>query len=82
MDPSNPDSFNHQVKLLSTGRTYHWVDQVPAEYDASKTTTILLLHGFPENWFVVVFRSLTLHVSICIIREFQVWRQVHHSASR
>jgi len=49
-DPTNLDSFNHQSTKLSTGRTYHYVDQLPANYDANKTVTLLLVHGFPDLW--------------------------------
>jgi len=53
-NPSNLDSFNHQSTELSTGRTYHYVDQLPANYDADKTVTLLLVHGFPDLWYAFV----------------------------
>ncbi|KAH9943211.1 alpha/beta-hydrolase [Epithele typhae] len=51
MDPTNPASFNHRTELLSTGRTYHFVDQLPANYDPASTITLLCLHGFPDLWY-------------------------------
>ena len=51
LNPLNLDSFNHQSTRLSTGRTYHYVDQLPANYNANKSLTLLLLHGFPELWY-------------------------------
>lgn len=51
MDPTNPESFNHRIELLSTGRKYHFVDQKPEGYGAS-TTTLLLVHGWPDTWYV------------------------------
>ncbi|KAI0057544.1 alpha/beta-hydrolase [Artomyces pyxidatus] len=50
MDPSDPSSFHHRKEHLSTGRTYHFVDQKPAGYNAS-TLTILCVHGFPDIWY-------------------------------
>ena len=50
MDPAKPDSFNHRTEALSTGRTYHFVDQRPEKYDPAKTPTILCIHGFPDLW--------------------------------
>ncbi|KAH7887343.1 alpha beta-hydrolase [Phlebopus sp. FC_14] len=50
MDPSNPDSFNHYQAILSTGRTYHYIDQRPSNYNASNTT-LLCIHGFPDLWY-------------------------------
>ncbi|KAI9000770.1 alpha/beta-hydrolase [Trametes punicea] len=51
MDPANPASFNHRTELLSTGRRYHFVDQLPANYDAATTKTIVCIHGFPDLWY-------------------------------
>jgi len=54
LDPANPDTFHHQSTKLSTGRTYHYVDQLPASYDANKNITLLLVHGFPDLWYVLL----------------------------
>ena len=51
-NPADLDSFSHQRTKLSTGRTYHYVDQLPASYAAGKTVTLLLVHGFPDLWCV------------------------------
>ncbi|KIM46450.1 hypothetical protein M413DRAFT_441542 [Hebeloma cylindrosporum] len=51
MDPQFPESFNHRTEKLSTGRTYHFVDQVPEGYDPKRTPTLLLVHGFPDLWY-------------------------------
>jgi soluble epoxide hydrolase/lipid-phosphate phosphatase len=51
MDPQDPASFNHRTELLSTGRTYHFVDQLPSNYDPNATTTLLCIHGFPDLWY-------------------------------
>ena len=51
MDPLDPASFNHRTLALSTGRTYHFVDQLPENYDAAKTTSVVLAHGFPDFWY-------------------------------
>ncbi|KAI0353087.1 alpha/beta-hydrolase [Trametes cingulata] len=51
MDPANPASFNHRSELLSTGRRYHFVDQIPADYDPATTKTLLCMHGFPDLWY-------------------------------
>jgi len=50
MDPLNPSSFNHRTERLTTGRTYHFVDQVPPGYNRD-TPTVLLIHGFPDLWY-------------------------------
>ncbi|KAF8838368.1 alpha/beta-hydrolase [Paxillus ammoniavirescens] len=47
MDAVDPDSFNHCQARLSTGRTYHYIDQRPRP-DAP---TLLCLHGFPDLWY-------------------------------
>ncbi|KZT62779.1 alpha/beta-hydrolase [Calocera cornea HHB12733] len=51
MDPSDPASFHHRTEALSTGRTYHFVDQVPVDYKHGETPVLLLLHGFPDLWY-------------------------------
>ncbi|KAF8238998.1 alpha/beta-hydrolase [Tricholoma matsutake] len=51
MDPQNPNSFHHKTERLSTGRVYHFVDQVPENFVAQHTTTLLCLHGFPDLWY-------------------------------
>ncbi|KAF9782169.1 Alpha/Beta hydrolase protein [Thelephora terrestris] len=51
MDPSNPESFNHNSITLSTGRKYHYVDQLPNDYTTEKHLTLLLVHGFPDLWY-------------------------------
>ena len=50
MHPQNPASFNHRRELLDTGRTYHFVDQLPPNYQLS-TPTLLCVHGFPDLWY-------------------------------
>ncbi|KAF9645124.1 alpha/beta-hydrolase [Thelephora ganbajun] len=50
MDPMRPESFTHKCSLLSTGRRYHYVDEVPHEYDPQQDSTILCIHGFPDFW--------------------------------
>ncbi|KAK0206880.1 Alpha/Beta hydrolase protein [Desarmillaria ectypa] len=50
MDPNNPASFNHRKEQLSTGRTYHFIDQLPETFH-SQTTTLLCIHGFPDLWY-------------------------------
>lgn len=67
MDPQKPASFNHRTQLLSTGRTYHFVDQIPNQYKPQTTPTILCVHGFPDLWYVhnfschpIVFTSPSL----------------------
>ncbi|KAJ3526003.1 hypothetical protein NM688_g8317 [Phlebia brevispora] len=51
MDPSEPTSFNHRALKLSTGHTYHFVDQLPADYESATTTNLVLIHGFPDFWY-------------------------------
>ncbi|KAF5358998.1 hypothetical protein D9758_004882 [Tetrapyrgos nigripes] len=48
MDPS---SFHHRKSKLSTGRTYHFVDQLPKKYNPRRNPTILCIHGFPDCWY-------------------------------
>ncbi|EIW76350.1 alpha beta-hydrolase [Coniophora puteana RWD-64-598 SS2] len=50
MNPANPGSFNHRTAKLSTGRTYHFIDQSPADVSRN-APTILCLHGFPDLWY-------------------------------
>lgn len=50
MDPKNPDSYNHRTELLSTGKKYHFVDQIPTKYNPTTTPTLLCIHGFPDIW--------------------------------
>ena len=57
MDPTNPASFNHRTELLSTGRRYHFVDQLPASYDPATTVTLLCMHGFPDLWWAPKLRQ-------------------------
>ncbi|KAF8655339.1 hypothetical protein AX16_003112 [Volvariella volvacea WC 439] len=51
MDPSNPASFSHRTERLSTGRSYHFVDQIPENYDPRRSLTLLCVHGFPDFWY-------------------------------
>ncbi|EIW61636.1 alpha/beta-hydrolase [Trametes versicolor FP-101664 SS1] len=51
MDPANPASFNHRTELLSTGRRYHFVDQLPTNYDPAINKTLVCIHGFPDFWY-------------------------------
>ncbi|THV08242.1 epoxide hydrolase [Dendrothele bispora CBS 962.96] len=49
----DPASFNHRVAQLSTGRTYHFVDQLPENYKPRRTPTLLCVHGFPDCWYQI-----------------------------
>ncbi|KAF8897771.1 epoxide hydrolase [Infundibulicybe gibba] len=51
MDPQDPTTFSHKIERLSTGRTYHFVDQIPDNYDPKRTPTLLCVHGFPDLWY-------------------------------
>ena len=51
MDPSAPESFKHNSVTLNTGRKYHYVDQLPENYDPNNNITLLLVHGFPDLWY-------------------------------
>jgi len=51
MDPLNPSSFTHKTAKLSTGRNYHFIDQVPANFDLKRTPALLCVHGFPDFWY-------------------------------
>ncbi|KAH9959851.1 alpha/beta-hydrolase [Russula dissimulans] len=50
MNPADPANFNHRTERLSTGRTYHFVDQQPADKSVV-AQTILCIHGFPDIWY-------------------------------
>ena len=50
MNPADPSSFTHRVLRLGTGRTYHFVDQLPEGYNSESTKTVVLVHGFPDFW--------------------------------
>lgn len=69
MDPSNPDSFNHRKEKLSTGRSYHFVDQKPDGYDPHSTITLLLVHGFPDFWFVHLRNILDRDQQVLLLHE-------------
>ena len=32
-------------------RSYHFVDQVPAQYNPQRNPTLLCIHGFPDFWY-------------------------------
>ncbi|RXW25452.1 hypothetical protein EST38_g443 [Candolleomyces aberdarensis] len=51
MDPLKPESFKHRKEVLSTGRAYHFVDQLPVDYDPKRHPTLLCVHGFPDLWY-------------------------------
>ncbi|TFK43806.1 Alpha/Beta hydrolase protein [Crucibulum laeve] len=51
MNPQDPASFNHRTEKLSTGRVYHFVDQLPDNYDPKRNVTLLCVHGFPDLWY-------------------------------
>jgi len=55
MNPEDPASFNHRTERLSTGRTYHFVDERPVNFlrpgSAAGVRTILCVHGFPDSWY-------------------------------
>ncbi|TRM67920.1 Alpha/Beta hydrolase protein [Schizophyllum amplum] len=46
-----PANFDHRHAILSTGRKYHFVDQVPVKYEHGRTPTLLCVHGFPDLWY-------------------------------
>ncbi|KAI6120396.1 Alpha/Beta hydrolase protein [Pisolithus thermaeus] len=46
----DPDHFNHRQARLSTGWTYHYVDEKPAN-NGDQTVTLLCIHGFPDLWY-------------------------------
>ena len=41
--------MKHHQTCLSTGRSYHYVDQKPRQNQHG--TTLLCLHGFPDLWY-------------------------------
>ncbi|KZT42976.1 epoxide hydrolase [Sistotremastrum suecicum HHB10207 ss-3] len=49
-NPLDPTSFNHRKEKLSTGRTYHFIDECNGT-PSSSTLTLLCLHGFPDLWY-------------------------------
>ncbi|KAF8165643.1 Alpha/Beta hydrolase protein [Crassisporium funariophilum] len=51
MNPQDPASFNHRTEKLSTGRVYHFVDQLPEGYHPKRNATLLCVHGFPDLWY-------------------------------
>lgn len=48
MNPLDPSSYPRRSVLLSTGRTYHFVD---TGSPAPSAPTLLCIHGFPDNWY-------------------------------
>jgi len=51
MDFIDPTAFHHRSELLSTGKRYHFVDELPKNYDPEVTQTIICVHGFPDLWY-------------------------------
>lgn len=51
-DPKNPMTFSHRKAKLRTGKSYHFVDEMPHNYNEATTQTILCLHGFPDSWYI------------------------------
>ncbi|KLO19926.1 alpha/beta-hydrolase [Schizopora paradoxa] len=51
MDFVDPSSFHHRTELLATGKRYHFVDELPKNYDPDITKTIICIHGFPDLWY-------------------------------
>ncbi|KAJ3808309.1 epoxide hydrolase [Lentinula aff. lateritia] len=51
MNPLDVSSFNHRTEKLSTGRVYHFIDQLPMDYKKGRTPTLLCVHGFPDCWY-------------------------------
>lgn len=45
----HPDDFTHSQARLSTGRTYHYIDQRPR--NSAFETTLLCIHGLPDLWY-------------------------------
>ncbi|KAI5893700.1 alpha/beta-hydrolase [Schizophyllum commune H4-8] len=41
----------HRQAKLSTGRTYHFVDELPPDYEHGRTPVLLCIHGFPDLWY-------------------------------
>ena len=64
MDPTNPKSFSHRTAQISTGRLYHFIDEIPRNYDATRPP-LICLHGFPDSWYswkfsIWIFQELVL----------------------
>ncbi|KAL1739507.1 Alpha/Beta hydrolase protein [Schizophyllum fasciatum] len=51
MAADDPKTFNHRQVSLSTGRTYHFVDELPYNYEHGRTPVLLCVHGFPDLWY-------------------------------
>ncbi|KAH9850827.1 alpha/beta-hydrolase [Lenzites betulinus] len=51
MNPADPTSFHHCYADLSTGRRYHYIDQLPANYNPATHKTLVCIHGFPDCWY-------------------------------
>lgn len=51
MNPTDPQSFNHRTAQISTGRFYHFIDQIPTNYYTDTRPPLICLHGFPDSWF-------------------------------
>lgn len=49
MNPTDPQTFSHRTAQISTGRLYHFIDQVPSNYDPTQPP-LVCLHGFPDSW--------------------------------
>ncbi|KAG9029349.1 hypothetical protein FRB95_005465 [Tulasnella sp. JGI-2019a] len=49
--PIDPSSFHHSTATLSNGKTFHWVDEMPSNYERNVTRTLILIHGFPALWY-------------------------------
>ncbi|GAA5856180.1 hypothetical protein JCM8547_000807 [Rhodosporidiobolus lusitaniae] len=52
-DPLDPSSFTQRHVLVPSGRTFHFVDQAPADWvgPVEDAPTLLLCHGFPDLWY-------------------------------
>ncbi|KAG1760714.1 Alpha/Beta hydrolase protein [Suillus occidentalis] len=50
MIPTDPQSFNHRTAQIHTGRLYHFIDQIPSNYEPTRPP-LICLHGFPDSWF-------------------------------
>jgi hypothetical protein len=57
MDPQDPTSFNHRTERIATGQSYHFVDQLPENYDSTINPTLLCVHGFPDLWYTLLSAS-------------------------
>ena len=56
LDVRDASTFTQKTCKLSSGHTYHYVDERNA---ATYRGTCLLLHGFPDSW------SVLLHLASC-----------------